>query len=371
MIQKETIDPEAVAAYKEIAEAKGEAFKLPAGYVEPEEPKQPEPKVEEIEEDPESDPEPEVEPEVEPEAEVEEEPEAEEEPKEKPEEEKALDLTEEDIRALAIEESLNMEEAKERLTARMNLVQKYQNDPKKMAKALQSTQSSYDKIKNELAQLQSTPKYDENILQREVEKASIPAEIERNKDELIAKVREMNPKKTENMDDQDIVQLLVAKAKQDIDVKYEKTLSEMKVKASERRVDALKQISEADKEFIPDVKKMLEQAADNQVASPHFDIQDFVKYVRGEKYTSEYVEKLKKEYYEKGKSEAKILGEKRPVTQPTTKTVVKPEGTARNLNQAQKNRAIEMFPDDSPEVAMKSFKEVFAKQLKENPNFVS
>jgi len=364
---EDEIDPLALEAYAEMEDEKEPLQKKidekKAESEEPEE-KEEEPEEEKSEEPSEEESEP---------KEDEEKETKEEKSEEEKEEEKSEDETEEKpeddvIRDIAVSESLTIEEAKDRHEGRKGILEKYKNDPSEMAKALQSTQSAYDKAKAENEELKTRPDVD-NVQQAAANSAvEISAYVSKNKDALIAKYQEKFPRKSEGMEEDAILEDVTEMVR----VKYENHLenqqAEIKSQASKLRDSLITDLGEDNKEFIPEIKSILNSTADVQLVSKAFDIKDIIKFVRGEKYTPEYIKQIEEAAFKRGQEEPKILGEK--TVKASGKTVTKKKQVSSKLSERQKDRAQEMFPDQDIESAIKDFKEIYADDLKKNPQFV-
>lgn len=351
---EDDIDPLALEAYAE-QDAEGEdpiKKKIEESQQETEEP----------ESEPQEEPEEEAEPTEEEEEKPEEEPEKPEEAEEEPE--KSED---EVIRQIAIDESLTVEEAKSQHEARKNILEKYKNDPNQMAKALQSTQSAYDKTRTELEKIKSQPDVEDIEQTIANDEAKIPAYVQSKQDELIEQYKAKYPRKTENMSDELILEEVTEVVRQNYRRHAEKKIGEIKDQATRRRDELLTGLNEKDREFLPEVKAILNDTPDTQVLHKSFDIMDLVYHARGQKYTPEYIEQIKKEAAAKGQEEAKIIGEKVPESKGSAP--IKKVGST-SLTEKQKERAQEMFPDKSLEVAIADYKDVFAADLKKDPKYL-
>jgi hypothetical protein len=282
-------------------------------------------------------------------------------PEEKP-------LTEEEVRKIAVDEQVTLDEAKSRIEARQNIVKKYKGDPIELAKAYQSTQSAYDKLKVEHDKLLNAPDYDVIEQEREKEAAKIPVHVKENADKIIAEMRKKFPHRTEQMTDEAILEDFEANLKQRYDQYVQSKRDEIKTKAAQVRVDLLKDIDETNRQFIPEIKEILDKTSDVHLLSKSFTIKDTVQFVRGRHYTPERIEQLKKEAFERGKQEPKIISQKVPPQPQGSKTVVKEKTSS--LNEKQKAYAQSMFENVTEERACELFREVYEKDLKKNSNFL-
>lgn len=359
------LDPIAAEAYKEMeAEARGVVYE--PKKEEPKEEKAEEPKEEIVEEEKAEEENLDEKPAEEPASE-------EAEPSKEPEEPEAepteAEPEEEVIRKVAVNEGLTLEDAKERHTARQNLIAKYKKDPYEMAKALQSTQSAFDKARIENEKLKETSNYDVLGMQIEQEKAKIPQLVQGNADKIISEYRSKYPKKSERLSDEEILEEAQELIRSNYDKKVEEKLGEIKSQAQTRRDELLKEVPEHSKHLTPEIKEILDKTPDTQIAASTYSLEDVVAYVRGQHYTPEKIKKLEEEAYKRGKEEAKIVGSKKPPSSGSGPQN-KPNHDG-SLTEKQMERARHMFPaiNDDKKVA-EFFRDIYATELKENRNFV-
>lgn len=275
---------------------------------------------------------------------------------------------EEVIRELAVSESLTIDEAKEKFEGRKSLLEKYENDPVKMAKALQSTQSAYDKTRVENEDLKKQPDVDNLEQEIVLARAKVPAYVQNNQDKLIEQYRTKYPVKSEKMETPEIIEEITAIVSDNFEAYAQRKVTEVKTQASARRTELINGISETDRKFLPEVKAILNETPDIQVMSKAFDINDLIFHARGKLYTPEYIEQIKQEALKKGEESPKIIGEK--VSTPTgAAKIVKSKPTG-ELNTTQTERAVEMFPDMDLKEAIADYKDLFKDELKEDPKFI-
>ncbi len=278
---------------------------------------------------------------------------------------------EQEITAYAAEHSISAEEAKAELSNVGNLLEKYKNDPKQLAKALLHSEQIYGKLSNELKTLkderavQPTQDVTVDAVMKYVEdgKAMI-GDKPVSKEQFIEAYRNANPDLTTDLDDDKVFVMAAKEYKGIIDRAITEQKGQLSIKAKEKRDSVLNSLSEANKQYLPTVKPLIERLSDAQVMSENFDIGTYITFAKGQSHdaTVKRLEQEKKEFgekeYQRGLSQAKILGEKRPPGGGGGggggKTVT--------LTEAQKVRAKEMF--ESKEITEEKACELYADLLK-------
>ena len=287
--------------------------------------------------------------------------------KEGKEEEKSEDNI---ITEHAQKQGMTYAEAKVDLEANQSVVNNYKT-PEEMARALRSTQSAYDKLKNQ-SQEQEKPVFqrqpDSVILKQAkvyfVEDDKGVKEVEAYRDEF--------PASTQHLEDDAVVEILAKQGVENYKKYADDQESEIKQTAQKRRDEIISSIEDEDRKFLPDVKSVLENTNPQYLLSKMFNVEDLLRHARGEK--TRYQSSLKEAEergYKRGAEQAEIVGAKTGTgggQRPSGAGVV--QG---GLSNAQKKRASDMFSYEdgySEDEANKAFQEVHKKELKENPNFV-
>lgn len=237
------------------------------------------------------------------------------------EEVKGLETSEkteqERIEKVAKDEGLTVEEVKENETKDLSIADRHGKDPIKIARALRKEQSEYGKLKNEVEGLR------EYKTQSETNKAkfndqTFNAQMEERQDEVIELYREKYPNDSDDVSDDVVFERAKGLIRKGLEDKEKEAGMVVKKDAELRRTDLLKNIPEEFKEFIPDVKKMLTECDDRQILDKEFDASYLANYVRGRKYTPDYVKSLETAAYKRGSEQSKIIP-KIPKSTPTSK----------------------------------------------------
>jgi len=270
--------------------------------------------------------------------------------------------TDEQIQAYAVKHSMTYAEAKSDILANRAEIKNFKNDPEELARALRHNRRGYDQLR---AQLEKKPK--EQLFVRMTDEqftAQAKTHLMQEKDKHVEAFRQRFPAKADLMTDEAIIEELVDRSLLGYKNFAEKKETELKEKASSKRESVLAELSESDKKFIPDVKAILNKTSDYQILSEGFDVMDIVHWAKGQRYDAD-IKAAEERGYKRGLENPKILGAKGPGG---GSAPIKSKGTA--LSEAQKARAVEMFPDVTAEEAQKLFKETYDAELKENPAFV-
>lgn len=266
----------------------------------------------------------------------------------------------------AIKNGMTYSEAKEDIEATKAVLKNYKT-PEEIARALRSTQSEYSKLKSQVEQKPKPQIFqrvsDGEFIARAKQFYSVN---EKEKEKDVQAFRQRFPEHSELLTDGAIVEQIIDRSLSGYRASAEKQESELVKKAAERREQLLTSVAETDKRFLPDVKKIIVDTSDAQVLNEGFDIKDIVYWAKGQRYDPD-IKAAEERGYTRGKEESKILGMK---TGTGGGGAPKSSKGSTDLTQAQQRRAVEMFPDGTPEEAYKSFKEVHADDLKTDPHFL-
>ncbi len=205
----------------------------------------------------------------------------------------------------AKEEGITVEELKEKETAYKSLAERHGNDPIKIARALNKEQSEYGKLKGEVEELR-TFKSQAEADQKTFKEDRFNAQMEDRRETVIEKYRDKFPKDEELSDD-----AVFEKAKgmilRSIENKEKEHIRDIKDKAESRREEIAKGISEEFKEFSSEIKTLLTDCGDRQVLDKDFDVEYLANYVRGKKFTPDYVKSLEEIAYNRGLEKPKMI----------------------------------------------------------------
>ena len=252
-------------------------------------------------------------------------------------------IEEEEYRNFALKEGLTLADAKEELGKIKNIVEKYKNDPKELAKALRHTQSGYDKLRVEKDSLKEEV---EVIKSRPVAPVSADVEVrsfvEQNRDKIIENYRKSYPAKTREMEDDVILEEVFDKTLTGYTNWKQAQQGEFKKQASQRREELLNSLSSEDKRFLPDIKVVIDKTSDTHLLSKSFHIEDIVYWAKGQTYDKE-VKLAEERGYKRGLEQPRIIAElpKKENKSTTVKSADNKQQTA--LTNYQKERALEMY----------------------------
>lgn len=275
-------------------------------------------------------------------------------------------LTEDKIQSFAEKRGIPFVQAKEEMEASQALLAKYKNDPIEVARALRNTQSEYDKLKG---QKEAAPTATRLLTDAEL-KAEIDVYADKNAENIIAKHKQDHPKRTELMSDEAILEW----AKDDATKNYKNNAGEIiqqtKKEASDKRQALLTTIPKKDAKFMHDVKLVLDATPDNVIMNPKYAVEGMLFYTKGQRYDVD-VDAAYQRGLKMGKEDPKILGQVGGGQGKTGGQAPSHQGKGTVvLNEDQKQRAYDQFPDSTPEKAIEGFIDVYKEDLKKNKNFL-
>ena len=141
--------------------------------------------------------------------------------------------------------------------------------------------------------------------------------------QVLEAYRNFKPKLTEDMEDDKVRRLAAEAYKTEWDNQQKQYFGSLKTKSKEKRLEILQNIPEVDKEFLPEIRSLMEATNEQTVVSNDFTPDRIIRFVKGGKYDAlraEFDKKVKEARLagiEEGKklSEEKptIIGEKAPV----------------------------------------------------------
>lgn len=256
----------------------------------------------------------------------------------KPEEKKEETVKAEDdekvVQEWAIKHGLTLEEAKEDLAKTKSVVEKYKT-PEEMARTLRHLQSEHDKLKNVAEAKPEVDPYKVSANPR----LEVYQFVHANQDKLVENFRNQYPAKSRDMEDDAVLEEVSERILND----YQGWNNNQKVKMSSdarsKRDQLLSSINEADRQFLPDVKAVLDKTSDRSIVSNQFSLTDVLAWAKGQQYDKR-VKEAEERGYKRGKEEAKILGVI-PSASPKGGTTPVKKGVA--LNEYEKRMAREMF----------------------------
>lgn len=236
-----------------------------------------------------------------------------------------------------------VEQAKEEITSLKAIVNKYGNDPVKLAKAYREVQSAYDKqkvtassnVNPAVAQIAANPR------------SYVIGEVKKNSEKLINEFREQNPARSRDMDDEQVTEEIVERGTFAIKNQISNYEIQLKKEASNKREEFIKSIPEADRRYLPEIKPVLEQLPDYQIISQTFKFEDLVSWAKGksvDRLVKEAEDRVHKQYAVKDR---KIVGEISKPSQGTKAKQTPEQSKATGMSKYQKDQALQMFASTS------------------------
>lgn len=243
------------------------------------------------------------------------------------------------IAKVAEEEGMTVEEVIEQEVKDKTIAERHGNDPIKIARALRKEQSEYGKSKNELEELRSF-KNQVEVERTQFNAQQLETQMEADRDKIIDIFMKNFPTESENLSEDAIFERGKARILKAKEEQSRVATEESAGKAKDRRIEIIKAIPDEYKEFIPDIKGLLEKCGDKQVLDPGFDASWISNLSRGKKYTPEYVKMMEDSAYKRGAEQSKIIPK---VQTPKPSKQSNGSGEGGSLSNSEKYRAEEMY----------------------------
>lgn len=287
---------------------------------------------------------PEEEEETEESEEGEEEDEEQEESEEESEEEEDEETEEERLNRVAKEEGLTVEQVKENEKAEKALLDKYEGKTDKVVKALRHQNSAYSKIQKENDELRAFKATVEKARLVQMEER-IDEALDKQRDELVERYLNLNPKIKEKYDLGDMSEDVVwekakTQIKANLQKKRDEERDELHTQANKRRDELANSLDEVNKEYVPEVRKLLDEVTDSEVMEEGFTVENYLFWARGKKFTPEHVKEIIEAAEKRAKDEPKIK-KKKSLGDGRSPKGKKP--AIANVSPQTRKRALEMF----------------------------
>ncbi len=270
-------------------------------------------------------------------------------------EQEEKDQFEQRIKDYAKEKNISEDDSRKTLESIKKVSSKYGNDRDKIAEGylgLQRLVSEKDVEINKLKQESSKPRRPETAGEW-YHVISTKGLVVGNEHCTPAKVAELYRKDNADLPEEITDEAVLKLVAKDISVRakahYDKLENDLQSKANEKRIELIEQIPEEDKPFADDVKKFINSVPAETVMNEKYTIEYALRWARGGRY-HEDMEKIRREAeqkgYERGVASKKIVSG----LVGAGKSIAKGKTTP-SLNEKQKNEALEMFPNSTPEEA--------------------
>lgn len=271
---------------------------------------------------------------------------------EKAEQERLEKVAKEEGRTI---DEIRAEEAKDKA-----LVERHGNDPVKIARALRKEQSEYGKIKNENEELK---KFKASVEQRskQASEQALNARMESDRDKIVDTYRTKYREECEDISDDVVFERAKNLIMKGFEKQQEEAKGQLKTKATEKRSELITKLPDQFKDFVPEIKTLLDECEDSQIIDTEFDIEYLANYARGKKFTQEYIKSLEDASFKRGQEQAKIIP-KTPAGRPTGHS----KGSSANLSESQKERAVEIYGRREGWTKERMYEEYAANDLKDD-----
>lgn len=269
------------------------------------------------------------------------------------------------IKKVSEEDKISLEQAAEEVAKNEAVIKKYFDDPIKLAAALRKAQSDSDKARAEVEKIKQqaqTPKLNDFASVR----SHVDKTISQQRDKLVELYRAEYPGLSANLDDDAVVDLMRKEATEKMMVRVEENRLNQSRAANDKRQKVLNSLSQEDKEFLSDAKRIVDDTPDDFVLRNDYDVEDVLRYIRGDKAR---IQKIEKDAFERGlkqgREEPKIIAEKVPVKSDGNKKAVETKTVwANRLTADQRTSAENKFDGQqmSKEEMYKFYYETYVKR---------
>jgi len=243
------------------------------------------------------------------------------------------------LEKIAKDEGMTIDEVKEMEAKDKSIAERHGNDPIKVARALRKEQSEYGKLKNEIEQLREF-KTKTEAQQAKFNEDHFNMVMEQNRDKLIDQFREKSPVEAESLSDDACFERAKTRIKEALKAQEEHKLKEFGKEAETKRGEMIKTLPKEYNDYVPEIKELLNECDDVQILDKGFDVTFLANYVRGKKFTPDYIKSLEDSAYKRGIEQPKIIP---PVhtSKPTKET--KSTKLIDSLTDVDKRRAEEIY----------------------------
>ena len=236
------------------------------------------------------------------------------------------------------------DEAREVLTKEKAIAEKYgiayTKENRAMIKAYRNMQQFATKVLEEAKQGKQVGDDGKEYLV--INGKQVP--LEEAKADLVENYRERFPILTKEKEDDEVFEMAQRDLMVHAQVKDEQDRMRHKSDAAEKRKSFVANLPEKAKPYLNDIKVILEKSSDAQILGPNFDIKDVINWAMG-KNVDQMLDAAEKRGIEKGKEQAKILGEVGKGTEASKGTDSGGKATkySNQLTTDEKERALSMY----------------------------
>lgn len=271
----------------------------------------------------------------------------------------------EEATQFALANKMTIDEAKKELKSYQDMAAKYQNDPKKLGKALVHSQREGSKVAQELKQLRELP-HPKDLGEGEMIINGKRYSKEETKKILVEGYRKEFPKVSENLDDDQVMELAVVRLKDQQKTMREAAQTKLAGEAKQKRTDVLATLTDDEKDYSAEIRALVEKTPDATIMDEDWDFEEVKAWARGRYWTPDRIKAIRIESFNKGKEEAKILGRKENDGKGSNKGKPPAPKAKTTLTQEQKEEALNMFKTDgiSDEKKFEMYADVLKKRQK-------
>lgn len=269
------------------------------------------------------------------------------------------DLFETDAKALSEEHNVSIDEAKKQIEAEDKFSEKYGKDPRKLARTARELQQVNSKNEAKIKELEEQRfavdlgegeiMMGGQVMKKDVLVDAYLKEFPKEKDRAIREFDKKNPDDFDLDEDEKwekAKSIVFSWIKQDLISASRKNMKDretvVSIEAKTKKDTLISNISEADKKYIPSVKKILDHTPNGVILGKSFDLKALLNHERGKPDNLKNLEKVAEERgYKRGLEKANILGVKGG---PEKKTgIQKGKNSTFGLSKAAQTDALQMF----------------------------
>jgi hypothetical protein len=263
------------------------------------------------------------------------------------EDKKLKEQLDSEVKSYATEHKISEDEARTDFESREKILEKYKSDPKQLAMANLHLQRMYTKSQEtlkaaeEAKPLKAAKDMSSEDYLKMIDEGQITYKDKvLDRESAISLYKENNPDITDGLEDEAVLKLVAKELKEWGLKQREKKMQETSAIAKEKRVSVINSLSDSDKKYLPEIQPILDKFPDIAILSEHFNVNELVYNVKGKHYDQDIKEFGDKEY-KRGLAQARIVGQKGPVTQGSQ--VLRPKTSQIVLNDKQKAEALDMY----------------------------
>lgn len=260
---------------------------------------------------------------------------------------------EEEVKSYAKEHNLTEDEVSAEIEASKSVLNKYKGNALKVARANLHLQKTYSKTANELKELRELVDAPKEVpsshVRSMIESGNLVIKGERlTKDRIVSLYRADNPKVSEMLDDDAVLELASQRIADVNNGNINSTKVDVSEKAKSKRVELISKLSTRGKKYLPEIKSIIDVISDRAIVNEGFNVAEIENMVIGMK-VSEIEDAAYQRGLKEGKEKTRII--RIPVAGSSPSNVSKTVG----ISEEDRKLARRMFGDMSEDEAITNF----------------